>query len=232
MKDLIDDVKQYFDIVKIQRYGVYMSNLPADKRSYHHGQLRTALLDAAEHELSVKGLERLSLRGVAKRAGVSHAAPAHHFGDISGLLTALAAVGFKRFVASQTQRQQQVSPEPMEQLVAAGLGYVDFALANPGLFRLMFSSDMPNKDDPEFAAHSTAAFNKLVDEVKRVNQVDPLTDHVAMTDVMSAWAMVHGLATLLTAGRMAYLQDMNTADREAVLSDSIRRTIKERRNHS
>src|SRR5262245_45102253 len=85
---------------------------------YHHGNLRAALLEAAEAELEAEGIEGFSLRGVAKRAGVSHAAPAHHFGDASGLLTGLAAEGYRRFVAAQ----KNASSDGMSQLVAAGLG--------------------------------------------------------------------------------------------------------------
>ena len=102
-----------------------------EDRSYHHGDLRAALLAAAEVELTEKGVEAFSLRSVAKRAGVSHAAPAHHFGDARGLLTALAVEGFRRFLATQHRREALAAPDPRAQLVAAGLGYVDFALAYP-----------------------------------------------------------------------------------------------------
>src|SRR5215510_13729417 len=89
---------------------------------YHHGNLRAALLEAAEVELEAQGIEGFSLRGVAKRAGVSHAAPAHHFGDTNGLLTGLAADGYRRFVAAQEARQKNSPTDGMSQLVAAGLG--------------------------------------------------------------------------------------------------------------
>src|SRR5215470_19725877 len=119
---------------------------------YHHGNLRAALLDAAEAELDAQGIEGFSLRGVAKRAGVSHAAPAHHFRDVNGLLTGLAAEGYKRFVAAQEARQKTAPADGMSQLVASGMGYIDFALARPALFRLMFSSDRPDHEAPELSA--------------------------------------------------------------------------------
>ena len=81
-------------------------------RPYHHGALRAALLAAAEAELAETGIERFSLRSVAKRAGVSHAAPAHHFGDTGGLLTALAAEGFTRFLATQHAREAAAPQVP------------------------------------------------------------------------------------------------------------------------
>jgi len=75
------------------------------KKSYHHNDLAAELLRAAEVELLEKGVERFSLRAVAKRAGVSHGAPAHHFKDVTGLLSAIAAVGYERLVATQVERQ-------------------------------------------------------------------------------------------------------------------------------
>src|SRR4051794_796732 len=106
-------------------------------RSYHHGDLRKALLIAAEADLAEKGLEGFTLRGCARRAGVSHAAPAHHFKDTGALLTALAADGYERFTAAM-QKRQAAETTARARLIGAGLGYLDFALANPALFRLMF----------------------------------------------------------------------------------------------
>ncbi len=107
-------------------------------KPYHHGDLRAALLAAGEAELTEKGVEGFSLRAVAKRAGVSHAAPAHHFGDVGGLLTALAAEGFRRFQATLDAREAGIG-DPRERAVAAGLGYMEFAMARPALFRLVFA---------------------------------------------------------------------------------------------
>src|SRR5262245_27072563 len=90
----------------------------------------------------------------------------------------------------------------MAQLVAAGLGYIDFALAHPALFRLMFSSRRPNHEAPELSAAGGEAFERLVDAVGRVRAVDPHKNKKAMLSVMAAWAIAHGLADLLVAGRM------------------------------
>ncbi|MGL5012504.1 MAG: TetR/AcrR family transcriptional regulator, partial [Paracoccaceae bacterium] len=127
------------------------------EKPYHHGDLRAALLAAAEAELADHGIEAFSLRQVAKRAGVSHAAPAHHFGDANGLLTALAAEGFRQFAAAQAAREAQADKAPRAQMIAAGLGYVDFAMARPALFRLMHASDRPAYDTPELGAVAAAA---------------------------------------------------------------------------
>lgn len=190
---------------------------------YHHGDLRAALLKAGEAELSERGIEAFSLRGVAKRAGVSHAAPAHHFGDVNGLLSDLAAVGHRRFVAVQEKRQKRAGDDAAAQLVAAGLGYIDFATANPALFDLMFSSKRPDFCRGELAEASYIAFEKLLDDVGRYRKADPRAEDAVMADAMSTWAMVHGLADLLNNGRMKYLQNLPRKHRDEILADMILR---------
>lgn len=199
------------------------------KKSYHHGNLQSELLKAAEAELAEHGVEEFSLRGVAKRAGVSHGAPAHHFKDARGLLTALAALGYERFLKKQNRRQQRAKRDPESQLVASGLGYVDFAEKNPALFRLMFSSEKPDRTNDHFAAAANSAFDKLVANIRSVLGTDPYTDPVGMRQVMASWAMVHGLADLIIAGRaerpMGFGQ-MTAAEREAALADIMLRALK------
>ncbi len=198
----------------------------ASKSNYHHGDLRRVLLAAAEEELSEKGVEAFSLRGVAKRAGVSHGAPAHHFDDARGLLTALAAVGYQRFIEAQQLRQQDAATDAESQLAASGLGYIDFATANPALFRLMFSSERPDKASPELSKSADAAFEKLVNDVAQISKTDPYCNRHAMTDVVAAWTISHGLADLLIAGRLSrfsFLADTDATERDAVFSELILR---------
>ena len=189
-----------------------------DQRAYHHGDLRAALLAAAEAELAEKGIESFSLRSVAKRAGVSHAAPAHHFGDAQGLLTALAAEGFRRFLAMQGQREAMMPAEPSDQLVAAGLGYVDFALADPALFRLIFGSDRPDFTDPDLMDASEAAFRHLTDQVTAAGG--------GMPDVAAVWAMAHGLADLLGSGRLKIVRSLPPDLRDEMLGAILRRSMR------
>ncbi len=196
----------------------------APRPSYHHGDLRKALLDAAEAELADKGIEGFTLRGCAKRAGVSHAAPAHHFRDADALLTALAAEGFERFLATiEAHRPRDASPR--EQLGGAGLGYVTFALAHPALFRLMFSSSRPDFSDAHLQQRSKAAFDDLVDNVARIRGDDPRQSEAGMADVAAAWAIVHGLADLLLTERMAFLKSLAPERREPILAAIIARSF-------
>jgi AcrR family transcriptional regulator len=182
---------------------------------YHHGDLRAALLRAAEEELARTGIEGFSLRAVAKRAGVSHAAPAHHFGDVKGLLTALAAEGFRRFHAMQLDAMAHAAPDPRSQLAAAGLGYVRFAQASPALFRLIFSSDRPDFGNEELAHAAGETYDMLVRQVHAATGGDPRTNAAAAQDLQAVWATAHGLADLLAAGRLKQLAALPKAQREA-----------------
>ena len=171
-----------------------------DKPRYHKGDLPALLLKAAEEELSENGLERFSLRATAKRAGVSHAAPAHHFGDMTGLLSALAADGYRRLIAAQEARQAQAGPGTVDQFVAIGLGYIDFAEAHPALFQLMFASEKPDRSHPAFAETSLAAFAKLQGGVNALYP-DERDEARRATLLMTSWSVVHGLAELIISGR-------------------------------
>ncbi len=196
-------------------------------RRYHHGDLASTLLDAGEAELVQKGVEAFSLRGVAKRAGVSHAAPSHHFGDARGLLTAIAARGFERFVARQQDFRRDAAPDPRAQLEASGAGYVTFAMENPALFRLMFGSDRPDFDRAALGAAARAAFEDLARQVAAVtgNEASPLDSPAAMTEVAAAWAIAHGLADLLTAGRLPALMALRPEARHRAIIAIVGRVL-------
>lgn len=195
------------------------------KPAYHHGDLRKALLDAAEVELAEKGFELFTLRGTAKRAGVSHAAPAHHFRDTNTLLTALAAAAFGRFAAGMRERQRLAPKDARSQYVACGLGYIDFALANPALFKLMFGSERPDTGNAELSHHGAEAFKILVDAIDAVRDGDPQASDAGMLDIAASWSIVHGVATLLIAGRLRFLQPRLDKDRDEVLSRLIVRAL-------
>lgn len=202
-----------------------MTDLKA-RDTYHHGDLRRALLDAAEDELSEKGPEGFTLRGCAKRAGVSHAAPAHHFGDITGLLSALAGEGYQRFHAA-IEARMDASPDqtPQARMVAAGLGYVAFARANPALFGLMFSSRKPDYDDPALENAASAAFDQLVDSVAAFHGDDPLSSRKGRQQVAAIWSVVHGLSDLLLSQRLKLLTQQGDGDIEQDLTGILRALI-------
>lgn len=194
---------------------------PPKRTGYHHGSLRDALLAAAEEELTDKGVEAFTLRGVAKRAGVSHAAPAHHFKDTKAMLTALASVAAQRLLASMQDSQRQAAPSPRAQMVASGAGYVKFALANPALFNLMFGSQRPDSHDDAFRQNADASFNLLVEGVAAIAGADPMQSDLGRQRVAAAWSQVHGIATLLIAGRMEFMRPQLDRDFDATLTALI-----------
>lgn len=197
-----------------------------DQRPYHHGDLANALLDAAEMELAEKGVEAFSLRGCAKRAGVSHAAPAHHFGDARGLLTALAARGYERLTLAMAEGEEMTAGDARDRFAGMGLGYLRFALENPATFRLMFSSDRPDFENPLLHGPAEAAFGALVLGVGATRKSKPLETGAGRRDVAAAWAIVHGIAHLLIDGRMKFLaEDLAGPQRDAILTDIISRSL-------
>jgi AcrR family transcriptional regulator len=197
------------------------------ERRYHHGDLAAALLTAGEAELVDRGIEGFSLRGVAKRAGVSHAAPAHHFDDANGLLNAIAARGFERFVARQQDFRRHAAPTARAQMTASGQGYIAFALENPALFRLMFGSDRTDFGCAPLKSAAEAAFDDLARHVAAVTgrASSAPDDPAALADVASAWAMAHGLADLLVAGRLRLLAELPDPVREGVLAAILDRAL-------
>jgi AcrR family transcriptional regulator len=186
------------------------------EKPYHHGDLRAALLAAAEAELTDKGVEGFSLRSVAKRAGVSHAAPAHHFGDTNGLLTALATEGFTKFQDTLDARELGASDD-RDKAVRAGLGYLEFAMKRPALFRLIFSSVRPDFATPELLAAANRAYDHLV------GLVAALGGHE--TDVIALWATSHGIADLAAGQRMRTLHGKPPHEQEAMIRAVLLRCL-------
>ncbi|WP_405645039.1 TetR/AcrR family transcriptional regulator [Streptomyces sp. NBC_00019] len=157
---------------------------PASRRPYHHGDLRRAVLTAALDVIAADGPSALSLRDLARRAGVSHAAPAHHFGDRTGLLTAIAAEGFGLLATALRE-----APDLKE----AGVHYVRFAREHPAHFQVMFSPGLLRADDLELTTARTLAGDALREAVSGVDPegIEPRLAGVA------AWSLAHGFATLL-----------------------------------
>ena len=175
--------------------------------AYHHGDLRNALLEAVGQIIEEKGVGGVSLREAARRAGVSHAAPSHHFGDKIGMLSAFAARGFEEFGNRMQAAADAVAGEGVDaQLRAIGIEYLRFAVERRPYFEVMFRSEMHDNEDPEFKRISHDSFGVLMGVVAamdpaELNGADPM--HVAM----GAWATVHGLATLWLDGVLSQFTD-------------------------
>lgn len=173
-----------------------------ERRPYHHGDLRSQLLSAAVDVARERGMEGLSLRECARRAGVSHAAPYRHFEDKNALLFALADQGFTWLTAAG-QRAMAGLDDPRERLDAYGIAYVRFAVEHPIHFRLMFTRDLDNlppKPALDGALDATKdAFGLLVGAAGAAWQRQG--DDAVLAGV-AAWTIPHGLAMLILDGRI------------------------------
>jgi len=166
---------------------------------YHHGDLRKALLEAAHAVLNEKGIHGLSLRACAAKAGVSHAAPSHHFKSLSGLLTELAVIAFVDFTAALRQAYEDGDAKLslQQRLQAAGDAYLQFALGEPELFKLMFSSPLPDQKNERLCEVSGLAYAELTRVVKPLCDMRGITDKasVAQAEIL-LWSTIHGYAHL------------------------------------
>ena len=156
--------------------------------TYHHGDLRTATVQAAEEILEEQGLAALSIREAARRAGVSHNAPYRHFPDRDSLLAELAAAGFQKLGEELKARRGR----------EMGEAYVRFALAHPERFRLMFGPQLRRERYPALREAAQQTYNALVSAFRADGAIaDP--DKAAA----AAWSLVHGLAHLVLDGQLA-----------------------------
>jgi AcrR family transcriptional regulator len=166
-------------------------------KPYHHGQLRRAVIEAAVKEVEAVGAAGVSMREIARRAGVSHAAPAHHFGDKAGIFTAIAIEGFR--LAAET-----IGPQAGGRygFLDGGMAYIGFALSHPGHFEVMFQPGLYHDDDPDLIAARDAAFEILYGSARALVAAGPNDDVTGL--VVAGWSLSHGFATLW---RNANLQD-------------------------
>lgn len=188
---------------------------------YHHGDLKNALLDAGERLLVEKGVAAISLRDVARSAGVSHTAPYRHFSNKAALLRALARRGFEELNRELDNAGVCNLPGPEQQLVGISVTYVSFALANQDKLRLMFSDVVDAGGDPGFLQTARAVNELLVEVFNTGTGLGIFRRRDASELALVAWTSMHGLASLLIAGSL----DTDPRDTEQ-LSELVRRIFR------
>lgn len=161
--------------------------------------LRRTILDASLDLIAAEGLEGFSMREVARRAGVSHQAPYHHFPDREAIMAAIVAEGFQR-LRDDSLAAIEGESDPFARMTAMGKAYVRFALHNPAHFKLMFRSELVREERHDDArACAQSAYDVLLllagDVANKSGQNTELV-------VLTAWSMVHGLATLMLEGKL------------------------------
>ncbi|WP_342384352.1 TetR/AcrR family transcriptional regulator [Agrococcus sp. KRD186] len=168
---------------------------------YHHGNLAETLERAALALLETHTAAALSLREVARQAGVSHNAPYHHFGDRQGLLKRVAERAMAELLAAQ-QRAAEAAQLPRERLLAVGAAYVEHALAHPNAFAVIFDPDVCEPGHPtEAMAVSIRANEDLLTDAVAAFRPESSAEQTSLFGA-ALWGAVHGLATLATAGHL------------------------------
>lgn len=176
--------------------------MPAKPRTYHHGNLRTALIEAGNAELEEVGIEGFTLRSCARRAGVSHAAPATFFPSVTNFFTALAAESFDALTRRMAKAVRTVDA-PVDRMIAIGLAYAGYAIDRPEHFRLMWRKERLDRMDPLLVAAAGTAFAYPIDCVARLyGHPSPMSDPTLAVRVVALWSMIHGATELTLSGQL------------------------------
>jgi AcrR family transcriptional regulator len=177
---------------------------PERRDAYHHGDLKRALTDAALGLVQEKGPKGFTLREVARRAGVSAAAPYRHFADKAQLLAAVATLGFVQLhkalsatAAKTTDRHAQV--------IATGQTYVRWAITHPDYYQVMFGSELDKSDNPELLTAGARTFDDLLETIVRCQRAKLLPAGDPRDVAGPIWALLHGVATLAIGGDLKHV---------------------------
>jgi len=176
--------------------------------TYYGGDLRRDLLDTALELIDQDGPSAVSLRSLARRLGVSHAAPANHFPDKAALFTAIAVEGFELLARAIQDGAGQLGPEATagQRFRAAGQAYTGFALAHPAHFAVMWQRDLLHQDDPELAAAGDTTFELLLGSVREIKSEGWAAGADPQAVAWLVWSVVHGLAALWLGGSLQHSQ--------------------------
>jgi AcrR family transcriptional regulator len=175
-------------------------------KKYHHGDLKNALIEAGIKILSKEGVGGLSLRKVAKQAGVSHSAPYAHFADKQSLIAAISTEGFKQLYAELDAAILSHAGDPKGQLMEGAWAYVQFAMNNTDAFKIMFSGVLEKERDyPSFVEISHNTFGRVVDIVRACQEAGVLRPAPAEMMAVAVWGQLHGIISLILEGQVSHV---------------------------
>jgi AcrR family transcriptional regulator len=194
----------------------------AKRAAYHHGDLRHQLLLAAEEIILERGVDGFTLREAARRAGVSPAAPAHHFGDARGLLTEVALLGFRDFGKALEDADRAGGTDPTLRLQEQARAYVRFALEHPARFQLLFRHDKHDMTHQEFVNVSRHAYNVLEGAIRAATDTPPQHELApgSYGFLLATWSIVHGFSHLALGGELRGSTG-EVAGKEAILNSLL-----------
>ena len=191
----------------------------SERRPYHHGQLERAAVDGAVQEVETVGVAAVSMRRIARRAGVSHAALAYQFGDKTGIFTAVATEGFR--LAAEMIGPTATGPDGF---LRGGQTYIAFALTHRGYFEVMFRPYLYRGDDPDLVIARNEAFGILYGSARAsltAHRSAPVSDDEVRGLVMAGWSLSHGFATLALTANLAEQLDADTHDLAAQITQGV-----------
>lgn len=179
---------------------------PDDQRPYHHGDLRRSLIQAGSNIIEEKGLSGLSLRQVARAAGVSHTAPYRHFRDKADLLAAIAREGFEQLTRDAARAAGRHAGDPEKQFVAASVQYVLFGVRHPRMARLLFGGVINMRSAPRTLKDASRAAFQLVETIiNSGKQTGVFRNRDTMELAVATWSGIHGLTQLISGGYLTRL---------------------------
>jgi AcrR family transcriptional regulator len=192
-----------------------------DKITYHHGDLKRVLLEVAIYLLKKEGYQSLSLRKIAKLAGVSQSAPYRHYNDLEELYADIASEGLKLLTTKLKKVKTRYSKYPLLQFRESGIAYVEFAIKNPDLFQIMYGNQILSHSKYEFLIQSEEeAFLILKNILMECKEQGLIKTNEIEQASMSAWTMVHGLAVLL-AGKQVMFRNIDLKNAKTITKEMI-----------
>ncbi len=190
--------------------------------NYHHGDLKQALIIAAEEILDEQGYEGLTLRKCAARAGVSATAPSHHFKNASNFLAAVAAQGFERLSSEIANSVGKTKAKDPKLAMLIGKGYLSFAKKYPARYQLMFGSKVDSRN-PDFHQALKKCFNGLEDMIREVFPKD--SERKIEATALRMWSLIHGFSLLLLDQRFSLFLENGSFDNEEALENGFLKTL-------
>ncbi|MEE2852514.1 MAG: TetR/AcrR family transcriptional regulator [Actinomycetota bacterium] len=181
------------------------------RQSYHHGDLKRALTSAALSLVAEKGPKGFTLTEAARRAGVSAAAPYRHFADKAELLAAVAEQGFRELHAALGAAAERVS-DPRERVVELGRAYVQWAIAHPDHYQVMFGAESLKAEQPGLAVAGEQAFGDLLDAIVKCQEAGIVEDRNPLGVAAPLWSLVHGIASLAIGGQLGAVGIVSAPD--------------------